>query len=121
MLLVFLSLISVAGGSIDPNAGFESVMNMYVAKLRLYRPKRHFSDDTELEREVETVIKDYNSRLPYRTLSEANDKYTLSIFGILCAMSIKNWAYEDLKHCGQINDDSSARDFLKTLLKESST
>jgi len=121
MLLVFFSLISVAVCSIDPNAGPESVMNMYVAKLRRYSPNRHLSDDTDLRAEVEKLIEDYNSRVPQGTLSEANDKYTLSIFGILCAMSIKNWDYEELKQCRKINDDSSARDFLKTLLKESST
>ena len=36
ILLIIFLLISVASGSIEPNAGPESVMNMYVAKQRLY-------------------------------------------------------------------------------------
>ena len=66
---IFLANV-VAIGSIEPNAGPESVMNMYVAKQRLYRPNRHYSDDTRLGREVETLIEDYNSRVPHGTISE---------------------------------------------------
>ena len=116
MLLLILSLIFVA-----THAQPESVEDMYVAKLRRYRPNRRFSDDARLGEEVENLIRYYNTRVPHGTLSKENDGYRLSVFGILCAISINNMDHDDWKQCREIHDNSRARDFLTRLLKESST
>jgi hypothetical protein len=95
-------------------------MDMYAAKLRIYRPYRVLINDQGVEKAAEDAILQYNKLIFEKGLSHASNAYMLNIFGVLCAVSTKSWEYSESNRCNRLlesSTDSDAKQTLITLLR----
>ena len=94
----------------------DQVTDMYIAKLKLYRPNRVFTDTEKIAAEAHSFIVLYNQKVASGRLAEDPDIYMLNIYGILCGYATDKWDYENTEACSEIKDVGTAQKYLVLLL-----
>lgn len=110
--MFYLGFASLVLATVGP----DKASDLYVAKLRLYKPTIVIPDRNGAVEEADRIIKNFNTRVSLGTLTGVQDPYLLSLFGILCAFSTQKWDYEDDNICRSIVDIGTARNYLADLL-----
>lgn len=94
----------------------DQATDLYIAKLKLYRPNRVFADTEKIAAEAHSLIVLYNQNVASGKLAEDPDIYMLNIYAILCGYATDKWDYEDTKVCTEIKDIGTAQNYLASLL-----